>query len=82
MVKIQQAAANNIISSSTSFFLFKNQPTKKNKKEGEKIGEATINTVPGIRITSRRLWTTTNKLKAGPAAKGRDNEGYMRRSHL
>ena len=26
--------------------------------------------------------TTTNKLEAGPAAKGRDNEGQMRRSHV
>ena len=26
--------------------------------------------------------TTTNKLEAGPAAKGRDNEGQMRRSQL
>ena len=31
-----------------------------------------------IRITSRTLWTTRNKLEAGPAAKGRDNEGQMR----
>ena len=38
--------------------------------------------VPGIRITSRTLWTTTNKLEAGPAAKGRDNEGQMSRSHV
>ena len=38
--------------------------------------------VPGIRITSRTLWTTTNKLEAGPAAKARDNEGQMRRSHV
>ena len=26
--------------------------------------------------------TTTNKLEAGPAAKGRDNEGQMRLSHV
>ena len=30
--KIQQAAANNIICSSTWYFLFKNQPTKKKQK--------------------------------------------------
>ena len=34
-----------------------------------------------VRITSRTPSTTTNKLEAGPAAKGRDNEGQMRRSH-
>ena len=39
--------------------------------------------VPGIiRITSRTLWTTTNKLEGGAAAKDRDNEGQMRRSHV
>ena len=32
-----------------------------------------------VRITSRTPSTTTNKLEAGPAAKGRDNEGQMRR---
>ena len=31
-----------------------------------------------MRITSRTLWTTTNKLEAGPAEKGRDNQGQMR----
>ena len=59
---------------------FKNQPTKNTKKQVKRTGEATT-VVPGIRITSRTLWTTTNKLKAGQAAKGRDNEGRMRRSH-
>ena len=34
-----------------------------------------------VRITSRTPSTTTNKLEAGPAAKGRDNESQMRRSH-
>ena len=61
-------------------FFLKNKPTKK-QKIGGKTGEATT-VVPGIRITSRTLWTTTNKLQAGPAAKGRDNEGQMRRSHV
>ena len=44
-------------------------------------GEATtvVTVVPGMRITSRTLWTTTNKLEAGPATKGCDNEGQMRR---
>ena len=46
-----------------------------------KTGEATT-VVPGIRITSRTLWTTTNKLDAAPAAKGRDDEGQRRRSHV
>ena len=50
---------------------------------GEKLEKLLRRTVvPGIRITSRTLWTTTNKLGAGPAAKGRDNEGRMRRSHV
>ena len=51
-------------------FFLKNKPTKK-QKIGGKTGEATT-VVPGIRITSRTLWTATNKLEAGPAAKGRD----------
>ena len=77
---MQQAAANNTISSST-FFLYRTS-RQKEQKEGEQTGEATT-VVPGIRITaSRTLWTTTNKLEAEPAAKGRDNEGQMRRSHL
>ena len=33
-------------------------------------------------MTSKTLWTTTNNLEAGLAAKGRDNEGQMRRSHV
>ena len=79
IVKIRQVASNIIISSSTWYCFLKNQPT--NKKKGEKTGEATT-AVPGIRITPRTHWTTTNKLEAGPAAKGRDNEGQMRRSHV
>ena len=79
IVKIRQVALNIIISSSTWYCFLKNQPT--NKKKGEKTGEATT-AVPGIRITPRTHWTTTNKLEAGPAAKGRDNEGHMRRSHV
>ena len=84
IVKIQQAAANNIISSSTWYFCLKSQPTKKKKKRGEKLERLLRRTVvPGIRITaSRTLWTTTNKLEAGAAAKGRDNEGQMRRAHV
>ena len=80
IVKMQQAAANNTISSST-FFLYRTS-RQKEQKEGEQTGEATT-VVPGIRITaSRTLWTTTNKLEAGAAAKGRDNEGQMRRAHV
>ena len=76
------SSKNNTISSSTWYSFLKNQPTKKAQKNGgKKPGEATT-VVPGIRITSRTLWTTTNKLEAGPAAKGRDNEGQMRRSHV
>ena len=37
IVKIQQAAANNIISSSTWIFFVKNQPTKKTKNTGGKL---------------------------------------------
>ena len=33
-------------------------------------------------MTSRTLWTATNKLEAGPAGKGADNEEQMRRSHV
>ena len=64
----------------TGIFL-KRTSRQKKKKIGEKTGEAAT-VVPGTRITSRTLWTTTNKLEAGPAAKGRDNEGQMRRSHV
>ena len=64
----------------TGIFL-KRTSRQKKKKIGEKTGEAAT-VVPGTRITSRTLWTTTNKLEAGPAAKGRDNEGHMRRSHM
>ena len=78
VVKIQQAAANKIICSSTCFFFFK-EPA--DKKKGKKTGKATT-VVPGIHITSRTLWTTTNSLDTGPAAKGRDNEGQMRCSHV
>ena len=66
-------------------FFVKNQPTKKTKNRGKKLEKLLLirrTVVPGIRITSRTLWTTTNKLEAGPAAKGRDNEGQMRRSHV
>ena len=56
---------------------------KKKKYRGKQLEKQLRRTVvPGIRITSRTLWTTTNKLEAGPAAKGRDNEGQMRRSHV
>ena len=80
-VKKQQAAAKNIISSSTWYFFKEPADTKKKKNRGGKTGEAST-VVPGIRITSRTLWSTTNKLEAGPAAKGRDNEGQMRRSQV
>ena len=63
-------------------FFFYEPADKKNKKWGGKTGEEAATLVPGIRITSRTLWTTTNKLEAGPGAKGRDNEGQMRRSHV
>ena len=54
MVKIQQAAANNIISSGTWDFFLKNQPTKKNKnREGAKTGEATT-VVPGTVCVSHQ----------------------------
>ena len=56
----------------TGIFL-KRTSRQKKKKIGEKTGEAAT-VVPGTRITSRMLRTTTNKLEAGPAAKGRDND--------
>ena len=65
-------------------FFSKNQPTKKTKIGGGETGEARDD-VPLFLVYvshSRTLWTTTNKLEAGPAAKGRDNEGQMRRSHV
>ena len=40
-----------------------------------------MQSLPRIRITSKTLWTTTNKLASGPAATGRSNEEQMRRSH-
>ena len=80
MVKIQPAAGNNNICSSTCFFVIK-EPADKKKRKGEKTGEAAT-VVPGIRITSRTLWKTTNKLEAGLAAKSRDNEGQTRCSHV
>ena len=63
-------------------FFFKElapQAHKKNKKWGKQTGEATT-VVPGIRMTSRAFWITTNKLEARPAAKGRDSEGQTRRA--
>ena len=77
----------NTASSSKQYYFeylvkFFKEPTDKKKKDrGTKSWEAT-SIVPGIRITSRTLWTTTIKLEAGPAAKGHDNEGQMRRSHV
>ena len=80
IVKIQQAAATNFICSSTWYFL--SEPAdKKNKKKRRK----------NWRSCYRSTWYTYhikdalgnhNKLEAGPAAKGRDNEGQMRRSHV
>ena len=55
------------------FFERTNQSTKKKQKLGGKTGEATT-VVPRIRITSRTLWTTTNKLEAGPAANKRPRQ--------
>ena len=75
------ASSSNIICSSTWHFFLRTSRQKKTKNRGKKTGEAAT-VVPGIRVTSRTLWTTTNKLEAGPAAKGRDNEGQMRRSHV
>ena len=83
-LKIQKAAANNIIFERVPGTFFQEpadkKKTKNRGKKPEKLLRRTV--VPGIRITSRTLWTTTNKLEAGPAAKGRDNEGQMRDSHV
>ena len=47
-----------------------NQPTKKNKKWGGKLEKPLRRTVvPGICITSRTLWTTTNKTGGGAGCK-------------
>ena len=70
------------------FFFFEEPADKKKTKIGGKNWRSYYEyqvrrtVVPGIRITSRTLWITTNKLEAGPAAKGRDNEGRMRGSHV
>ena len=69
-------------------FLFMITPNTKRHPNSTKMDQLPISEVitglprpyHNIRITSRTLWTTTNKLEAGPAAKGRDNEGQMRRS--
>ena len=78
----------NTASSSKQYYLLvfflKKQPTKKTKIRGGKREKLNYDVpfVPGIRSTTRTPWTTTNKLEAGPAAKGRDNEGQTRRSHV
>ena len=82
IVKMQQAAAIILFARVPGLFFLKNQPTKKTKNRGKKTVVEATTVVPGIRITTRTLWTTTNKLEAGPAARGRDNEGQMRRSHV
>ena len=83
LLKIQQAAANNTVCSSTWYIFLKETSLQKkinNNNRGKKL-EKVATVVPGIRITSRTLWTTAKKLEARPAANGRDNEGQMRRSH-
>ena len=55
------------------WFFFKEPADKKKTKIGEKTGEAAT-VVPGIRVASRTLWTTTNKLEAGPAANKRPRQ--------
>ena len=64
------------------FLLTESADQKRQKNRGENWRNYYDVLVPGMRITSRTLWTTTNIRKAGPAAKGRDNEGQMRRSHV
>ena len=84
-VKIQRAAANTNISSSTWYFQKKKNIQQKKSiqvyrwKQLEKLLPLYM---VYVRSHSRTLWTTTNKLEAGPAAKGRDNEERMRRSHV
>ena len=56
IVKIQQAAAHDIICSSTWYFLHRTRRQKKQNR-GKKNGEATT-VVPDVHITSRTLWTT------------------------
>ena len=73
IVKVQQAAAKQYYFLQYLVFLFWRTSRQKEHKIG---GENCIG------ITSRTLWTTTNKLEAGPAAKGRDSEGKMRRSDV
>ena len=79
IVKIQQqqqAAANN-----PRVFVWKNQPKKMEKRTSwsriryENPGAWYVSHEGNLRQP------TTNKLQAGPAAKGRDNEGHMCRSH-
>ena len=64
------------------FLLTESADQKRQKNRGENWRNYYDVLVPGMRITSRTLWSTTNKLEAGPAAKGRDNEGQMRRSQV
>ena len=62
---------------------------RRSRKKEQKNREKTVQRGPRadasirylVRITSKTPSTTTNKLEAGPAAEGRDNEGQMRRSH-
>ena len=90
--KDRKIKSKNTASSSKQYYLlvylfFLRTSRQKKAKIGGGTGEGTIYpyipfVVPGIRTASRMLWTTTNNLEAVPAAKGRDNEGQMRRSHV
>ena len=72
----QQQAAANI----PRVFVWKNQPKKGKKNVQRGPGGAGTSTWYISREGYIRQ-QNTNKLEAGPAAKGRDNEGQMRRSH-
>ena len=67
------------------FHFFKRSSRQKKKKKIGGKNWTSYYDVPLYLVyvsRSRTLWTTTNKLEAGPPAKGRDNEGKMRRSYV
>ena len=56
------------------FFFSKEPADKKNSNRGKKLEKLLPLYLVHIRITSRTLWTTTNKLEVGPAANKRPRQ--------
>ena len=78
MQKYRRSKRQQTISSSV---FFRRTSRKKNiRTEGKKLYSVVQEQ---MRVSARQndTFDNTNKLEAGPAAKGRDNEGQMRRAH-